>query len=271
MKPQTWLPVVLVAALTTVSHAAMSDMSPAVSASNETLSKLSTQVTVPSAYSEGPGWMVIHASDAKGGVAAVIGYAPLKDGLTKNILVTLSRPAVNGETLYAMLHADKGVVGTYEFPGPDVPVMDGKAQMVNVPFKVEVAAGVPAVRLTLSEQGEKDYLVTKVQPESYAGMIVAGPKENPTLKLRPGWRYEVDNPDGATHPFQLIESGKDGSADVVLLSEAGMGTLQSDATVGWYNQNGEVRFTVSDDLAKVLSGYRCGYHTDAMRGSVNVM
>jgi hypothetical protein len=170
-----------------------------------------------------------------------------------------------------MLHTDLGTVGTYEFPGPDVPVMDRQAQMVNVPFKVDVAAGVPAVRLTLTEQGEKDYLVTKVVPESFASTIVGGTKQNPTLMFKSGWRYEVDNVAPAVHPFQLIENGRNGSGDVVLLSEAGMGTLQSDPTVNWFNQSGEVRFTVSDDLAKVLSGYRCGYHTDAMRGPIMVM
>lgn len=246
-------------------------MSPAVSASNETLSKLSTEVTVPSAYSEGPGWMVIHASTKDGGVGDVIGYTHLNPGENKDVTVVLNRPAVNGETLYAMLHADKGVVGTYEFPGPDVPVMNSQAQMVNVPFKVEVPAGVPAVRLTLGEEGQKDYVVSKVVPESYASQVVKGSKANPTLMFHSGWRYEIDNPDAVTHPFQLTARGANGVGDTVLLSQAGMGSLQGDATVAWSNENGDVRFTLSDDLAKVLAGYRCGYHTDTMRGPVMVM
>jgi hypothetical protein len=63
----------------------------------------------------------------------VIGYAEARDGLTRNLVVKVDAAKAT-PILYAMLHIDAGKVGTYEFPGADVPVMvDGK--MVSPPFK----------------------------------------------------------------------------------------------------------------------------------------
>ena len=90
-------------------------------------------VNIAEVLSNGPGWLVIH-SDANGGPGPVIGYAAAPDGLTRNLVVKID-PSKTTPVLYAMLHADLGKVGTYEFPGPDVPVMvDDK--MVSPPFKV---------------------------------------------------------------------------------------------------------------------------------------
>ena len=90
-------------------------------------------VSIAEVLSNGPGWLVIHA-DAKGAPGPVIGYAAAPDGLTRNLVVKIDQTKIT-PILYAMLHADLGKAGTYEFPGPDVPVMvDDK--MVSPPFKV---------------------------------------------------------------------------------------------------------------------------------------
>jgi hypothetical protein len=82
-------------------------------------------VTVAEVLSDGPGWMVIH-TDSNGKPGPVIGHSSVADGLTRNVQVQID-PSAATATLYAMLHTDAGVVGTYEFPGADVPVMvDGK-------------------------------------------------------------------------------------------------------------------------------------------------
>lgn len=89
-------------------------------------------VTIGEVLSNGPGWLVIHA-DAKGSPGPVIGYAAAPDGLSLNLAVPINAKKAT-PVLYAMLHTDAGVVGKYEFPGADVPVMvDGK--MVTPPFK----------------------------------------------------------------------------------------------------------------------------------------
>ena len=91
-------------------------------------------VTVTSAYSEGPGFIVIHAD-----TGADIGYRGINAGWNYNIQVpidsTLATP-----TLSAMLHADTGTVGTYEFgtvEGADGPVAVNGA-IVNPTFNVSV-------------------------------------------------------------------------------------------------------------------------------------
>ncbi|HUI72429.1 MAG TPA: hypothetical protein VL354_18060 [Spirochaetia bacterium] len=93
--------------------------------------KMST-VTIGEVLSNGPGWLVIHA-DSKGEPGPVIGYAAVPDGLTRNLSVKINVSHAT-KVLYAMLHTDAGVVGKYEFPGPDVPVMVDE-KMVSPAFK----------------------------------------------------------------------------------------------------------------------------------------
>jgi len=239
-------------------------INPSIGANHQTLSQFSTQVVVASAVSDGPGWATIHEASG-GSVSAGIGFAHLNSGANQNITVTLNRPAVSGETLYAMLHADLGTVGTYEFPGVDAPVSIG-GEIVMVPFVVTVTSGTPAVRLRVSNVGSTAYVFSHVEPAAFAGMVGTG--NNATVTLHSGWRYEILNTASAAHPFELLDRGASFSTDVMLLSEAVAGTLESDATIAWSDNNqGTLRFTVSPSLAGVLSGYRCSVHPASMRGA----
>ena len=94
-------------------------------------------VSIAEVISNGPGWLVVHAQ-ADGKPGPILGYSPLKDGVNTDVQVEID--AANAtETLYAMLHADAGQVGQWEFPdGPDVPVKVGE-QVVTPPFKVLAA------------------------------------------------------------------------------------------------------------------------------------
>jgi hypothetical protein len=67
------------------------------------------------------GWIVIH-TDLDGKPGPVIGYAKVNQGINVNVKVTIDTAKATPK-LWAMLHIDAGVVGTYEFPGLDVPVM----------------------------------------------------------------------------------------------------------------------------------------------------
>lgn len=81
-------------------------------------------VTVTEARLDRPGWVVIHA-EAGGQPGEVIGYAPIPAGTATAIRVAIDAvKATPG--LFAMLHYDEGATGTYEFPGPDVPVRVGE-------------------------------------------------------------------------------------------------------------------------------------------------
>ncbi len=87
------------------------------------------------------GWLVIHAQK-DGGIGPVIGYAAVTAGSNTYLMVEID-PMGATETLYAMLHIDEGVKGTYEFPGADGPAkVDGKP--VTPPFMVTNYAAMSA-------------------------------------------------------------------------------------------------------------------------------
>jgi len=111
------------------------DTQPSVTVSDQAVQAGS--VLIQEVVSQGPGWLVIHIQDG-GNPGAVIGYAPVQDGLNQSVTVPVDVEQATG-TLYAMLHTDAGAQGAYEFPGADAPVMlDG--QMVNPSF---VVSGLP--------------------------------------------------------------------------------------------------------------------------------
>jgi hypothetical protein len=239
---------------------------PSIAASAQSLSNLSTLVTVAQALSVGPGWVTIH-EDAAGSPGAVIGHARIVSGSHSNVAVTLERPALDGETLYAMLHVDAGVVGTYEFPGADVPAQNAGVTVME-PFVVTVAAGTPAVRLRLTSIGMSAYDFTAVEPAAYAS-VLGSASNNQTLTLAAGWRYEIVSSVAGPHPFELTHRGTGPATDQVLLSQSAAGSLESDASIGWQgNGTATIRFTLSPSLGAQLSGYRCSIHKSTMRGNV---
>ena len=71
-------------------------------------------VTVARVVSEGPGWLMIHAQ-ANGGPGPILGNAEVKDGVNRNVKVTIDLARAT-PVLYAMLHTDAGQVGVLEFP-----------------------------------------------------------------------------------------------------------------------------------------------------------
>ena len=82
---------------------------------------------------DGPGWVAIHA-EADGKPGPVIGYAQIPGGEWKDLKITVDESQTTPK-LFAMLHIDAGVAGTYEFPGDDVPVKEGD-MIVMVPFEI---------------------------------------------------------------------------------------------------------------------------------------
>lgn len=102
-------------------------------------------VTVAKVFSDGPGWMVIHAQ-ADGSPGPILGSTAVAEGENNNVVVAIDTASATA-TLYAMLHIDAGEVGTFEFPGADTPAMAGD-QIVSPAFAV--TGGLPA---TLPETG----------------------------------------------------------------------------------------------------------------------
>lgn len=113
------------------------------------------EVVISQARLDGPGWLVVHADNA--GPAEVLGQSPLQHGDNDDVRVALSRAVISGETLYAMLHTDDGIIGTYEFDGSnglDGPIMDSLGNTVAPPFVVSFDAAVTVAdqALTTSDQ-----------------------------------------------------------------------------------------------------------------------
>ena len=105
---------------------------PSVSATEQSI--VDGTVTVASAYMNVPGWVAIHTEvDGKPGPA--IGYTLLPSGVSTDIKVEIDESRATPK-LFAMLHMDAGVIGTYEFPGDDVPIKDGD-MIVMSPFDIK--------------------------------------------------------------------------------------------------------------------------------------
>ncbi len=93
------------------------------------------------------GWVVIHRDNGNGGpmVPEIISVPKMVEaGDAMDVMVELEEDVEieNGETLWAMLHTDDGVIGTYEFDGNnglDLPIMDASDNIVTESFMVEVA------------------------------------------------------------------------------------------------------------------------------------
>jgi hypothetical protein len=90
---------------------------------------VSGTVTIADAAMSGPGFVVIHATDAEGKplVPGSIGATPIPGGESRNVAVALTEPVQPGDRLIAMLHVDSGQNGVYEFGtasiAEDKPVM----------------------------------------------------------------------------------------------------------------------------------------------------
>lgn len=231
------------------------------------LSELSTVVVVPSATSVGPGWLVIHA-DQGGSPGDILGHAPLDAGTTNNVTVMLSAPVADGATLYAMLHADSGTIGTFE--AGDAPVTDDQGNVIAPAFTASVPAGTPAVRVTITATDSSDYTITEFYPPTVASPLDNGTGPDPELTLRSGWRYELVNQATGAHPFELVTAGANPpDDDVVQLSQVADGALEADAGVAWEHSGNTMRFTVTSEFASAVDTYRCEVHPADMRGTVS--
>ncbi|HEX9369421.1 MAG TPA: cupredoxin domain-containing protein [Roseiflexaceae bacterium] len=79
-------------------------------------------ITVGEIYASQDGWIVAHL-DEGGKPGKVIGHTAVKKGESTNVPIKLEQDVPVGGKLWPMLHIDAGTIGTYEFPGPDAPVI----------------------------------------------------------------------------------------------------------------------------------------------------
>jgi hypothetical protein len=246
---------------------------PSVTASDLTITDLSTVVTVDSAFSNGAGWLVIH-EDACGDGGGVLGQTALADGENTDVSVTLEeRPAADGESLCAMLHADTGVAGEYEFgdgSGEDAPVTLSDGSVVVDTFAVTLDGDVPAIRITLSSNGSQNYLVDSVEPAFFDNGL-SGVTDDPDFEFLDGWRYEINNTVlNSNHPFEFL--GGVAVTDAVL-SQDSDGSAEGNAAVNWQEDGDSIFFTIAGPFTRAagaIDSYQCSSH-NGMTGSVTVI
>lgn len=105
-------------------------------------------LTISNISMSNDGWVVIHRDNGDGGpvVPEIISVPQMVEaGESMDITVELKEgeEVEDGEVLWAMLHTDDGVIGTYEFNGSnglDAPIKDAANNVVTQSFVVSVEA-----------------------------------------------------------------------------------------------------------------------------------
>ena len=112
------------------------------------------EVNIASVTAAADGYIVIHEADENGDlvVEPAIGFAAVSQGENSNVRVTLNRDAVDGETLFAMLHTEDNDNTTYDGPGTDAPVLDADDNVIAPSFTVTVPAEGPTPSVTANDQ-----------------------------------------------------------------------------------------------------------------------
>lgn len=147
-------------------------------------------------------------------------------------------------------------------------VLGACATVVALPEGIDVL-------VLLGHRGADAWIVTGVE----GGDLGDRSGDNPTLTLLVGERYRFEIPaSNGVHPFELITVGqppgdpRDPAADVVLLSEEEgvTGSFEAAADVDFVSEGDGFEFTLTQALADALTGYRCGVHTVAMWGAIEI-
>lgn len=120
-------------------------------------------IIIPEVVAAQDGWMVAHKNTADNKPGPVIGSVAVKAGTNTNVKIALSETPKVGDKLWPMLHIDAGVIGTYEFPGPDAPVIvNGDMIMKQITITAASSSGGSAPTpppATLPTTGASDSLM----------------------------------------------------------------------------------------------------------------
>lgn len=122
-------------------------------------------VRITEVVSDGPGFVVIHATMEDGSFGDVLGHAPVGAGVNHNVVINID-PTEATDTVYAMLHIDDGVIGDYEFDSDtsvDAPLLVNE-QIIAPTFNVEI--------LSASDQFVEDQVVIDSVTMSADGFVV---------------------------------------------------------------------------------------------------
>lgn len=114
---------------------------PAVEAEDQVL-RDNGRLTIAAVTVAEPAWLVIHA-EREGQVGEVLGYAPVETGRNEAVEVTID-PLAATDRLTVVIHLDAGITGTFEFPGPDGPLLQN-GTAVEQSFAIERNMTLPSI------------------------------------------------------------------------------------------------------------------------------
>ena len=161
-------------------------------------------VVVEEATINGPGWLVVY-SEQDGQLVEVIGFTAIQDGEHKEVAVQVDTSKLTSE-LYALLHTDAGQIGSFEYPGPDTPVLTD-IRIVLDRFKTsleETAMATPSVEPAPDKLSLR--VIAEDQPIRGGSVRVSE-----VMSDAPGWLgvhiYTPDGKIGSAIGSALIEAG----------------------------------------------------------------
>jgi len=125
-----------------------------ISSSDQPLSD-DNEIEVEEVVSPTSGWLVVYSYDS-GVRGRIVGYAALTQGSNKAIKVSLE-PLSGSRMVEAVLHDDKGVAGTFEFPGDDEPIMASGSE-VRAEFTVTSQSVAPLLLISDQDVTEEGYV-----------------------------------------------------------------------------------------------------------------
>lgn len=119
-------------------------------------------------------WVAIYDSPA-GERANIIGTLKVSAGDAMDVQVTLDRDAVDGETLYAVLHGDDPVDGNFTYtvdPTEDVPLVDENNAEIERAFVVDLPAAAPVLELGPFVLSPTEVSLSRVVSPSEAWVVI---------------------------------------------------------------------------------------------------
>ncbi|MFB3765523.1 MAG: hypothetical protein ACE14P_09795 [Methanotrichaceae archaeon] len=220
------------------------NVTPSIVVADQTITNnsiLVAQVTVDT-----PGWVVIH-NNLNGNPGGIIGFAPVNAGTSTNIQVPID-PKLATSALIAELHRDLGRQGSFEYPGPDVPVVGSNGMPVTAPFRVnfnlpgQVALGQVIGAIGTNGMAIQPIVIGYGVPSSnigYPGVVPIGSVVTGTGPI-------------ATYTYPVGTTGNLGTAGTGVIGNTGTGTTIS-SNNGVTTVSGSGASTVSSDGSTVTS------------------
>jgi len=129
---------ILAATLALLSTGALADghgMAPMVMASNQSVANGIVSAKMVTAGENG--WLVVHRTDAAMKPGPVVGHAPLRGGMNKDVAAILTEPVQSGDMLMLMVHSEAGgyQTGIFEYTlgaSEDGPIKPNGALVMKV-------------------------------------------------------------------------------------------------------------------------------------------